>query len=318
MGIITRNEPLTICAVYHSPATQALLERNVMCTAAMNPGYEIRWLAADNTPGGGVVSLGDSVAVVKGAPLPAGVPSWAKGSYHHAAGITLLLPHIRTRFALILDVDYFIVRPRWAETILLYMKEKHLALFGSPYHPRDYGNYRYFPCAYCLFVDGTKIDFSGLDFSPRMETGEGSSRLKRFLRKTLPSAVVGQRYFIGASKDTGYEIYRRYAHDASVNIEVVTPVWEPRRSVFEYLLPERFCLVPKRKDSMSSQHFSLLGHTDLDGLGWEEYVWKGKPFSFHVRSGTTKMRDNTTEKIAFLDRILAEFRSAPDNGFVGK
>ena len=298
---------LTICAVYHSPETHALLEANIALTARMNPDSAICWLVADNSPDAPWETRVKGLATfIKGAPVPIGIPSWAKGSYHHAAGLNLLLPHIRTRYVLFLDVDFFLVGMGWYEGIISHMQEKNLAIFGAPYHPRDHRKYRYFPCAYCMFIDGSKINVKDLDFSPLVEM-ISSGRIRHFFAHDLPEKILKKRYSIHGTKDTGYKIYEKFSRDSTINAEYVIPVWNPRRNPIEYILPERLCLVPKRASSMSAHGFAECGHTNLTALDGEEFMRNDVPFGFHIKSGTNKMKESTEERMAFLWRVFEEF-----------
>ena len=298
---------LTICAVYHSPETRALLDMNVAFVRRMNPGSDIRWLVSDNSPNATREMRTEGlVTIIKGAAAPADVPAWARGSYHHAAGLNLLMPYITTRFVLFLDVDFFLVLANWTTLIISHMRKKNLAIFGAPYHPRDHRKYRYFPCVYCLFLDGSQIKFIDLDFSPDMRTAS-LGRLRRWCMQKLPEKILGKRYSIRGSKDTGFKFYEKFYNKRGVCFEYVIPVWHVTRSLIEYVLPERWCLVPKRKSFISRKGFAEYGHTNLAALDGEEFVWNGGPFGFHIKSGTNKMKESTKEKTAFLNSVLAEF-----------
>ena len=65
-------------------------------------------------------------------------------------------------------------------------------------------------------------------------------------------------------------------------------MFRPQRGDFQFrierLLPDRWCLVPKRPGYFSETGFRDRGLADLEGRGWEEFLWRGEPFGFHVRS----------------------------------
>ena len=67
----------------------------------------------------------------------------------------------------------------------------------------------------------------------------------------------------------------------SASVSAATPGFQYR---IERLLPDRWCLVPKRPGYFSESGFSEQGLADLDRRGWEEFLWRGEPFGFHVRS----------------------------------
>lgn len=294
---------LTICMVYHSPEARALLDMNIAFTARMNPGSDIRWLVADNSPNAPHETRTEgSMTIIKGAPVPVDAP--LPLSYHHAAGINLLLPFISTRYALIMDIDFFLVGARWEKAILSHMQEKDIAFFGAPYHPRHRRKYRYFPSVHCIFIDGGQITLSNLDFSPDVEI-VSPGRVRQIFRE-LSKKILKKRYLIRATKDTGFRIYERFHNNSAIHFEYVTSVWNPRRNPIEYILPERLCLVPKRMSSMSAKGFAHFGHTSLAELDGEEFIWNNALFGFHIKKGTTKkMKENTEERMTFLKGLLA-------------
>ncbi len=180
---------LTICSVsYHSRFHLAL---NYELTREQGDGF--RWLVVQNGPPEDLPQF----SVIPGANRPAAIPAGNPGikivSYHHAMGLNLALPHIRTRFAAFMDPDFFIVPP--LAKVLAYMDQRGLAFFGAPYAIDPNKNRRQdFPCAFCMFVDTQKVDIARFNFLP------DSARTD-------------------VMADTGYHIYTRYAdqpHDVAV------------------------------------------------------------------------------------------------------
>ena len=67
--------------------------------------------------------------------------------------------------------------------------------------------------------------------------------------------------------------------------------------------------VPKRPGYCSADGFGSMGAPDLASLGWEEFVWRGEPFAFHI--GATHSRESA-EYAAQLAGIVDLFgRRAP-------
>ena len=115
------------------------------------------------------------------------------------------VPHIKTRFALFLDPDFFIVPP--LAMVLDHMKTAWLVVLRRPYAIDPLKSRRQdFPCAFCMFVDTEKVDISAFDFMPDV------SRLD-------------------IMADTGIQIYTRYA-DAP--LEVVLPSYPSGSTDFRH------------------------------------------------------------------------------------
>lgn len=192
---------LTICSVsYHSGLH---LSANYELTREVNG--DVRWIVAQNGPHEELPRF----TVIAGAEPPktiaAGNPNIKIASYHHALGLNATLPHVKTRYALFLDPDFFVVPP--LARVIDYMKSRRLAFFGAPY-AIDPGKPRRqdFPCAFCMFVDTEKVDLAHFDFMP------DSSRTDLMA-------------------DTGIQIYTRYTDAA---LDVVLPSYPAGSTGFRH------------------------------------------------------------------------------------
>ncbi len=152
---------ITLCSVsFHSGLH---LATNYELTTQLNG--PLTWVVAQNGP---PESLPQFVALPGATPptsIPAGNPNIKIASYHHALGLNATLSQIKTRYALFLDPDFFVIPPLGQVTD--FMASKDLAFFGAPYaidpnKPRRQD----FPCAFCMFVDTHKVDISKFDFQP--------------------------------------------------------------------------------------------------------------------------------------------------------
>jgi len=284
---------LTICTV--SFDSWGWLVLHMALAQRLAPEAKLHWVVADNAPGGPGPALpaGVDVRVVPGAPFPD--RSYAAGSYHHGAGLNATLAYVRTRHALFLDPDFFVVRPHWPSGVLAHMEERGLAFFGAPWHPRWVYKVRYFPCAHCLFVDGARVPLASLDFRPDYEEVPAHAQRKEAL--PLPGRAIRQvlrivdplrlrkRRLVATSRDSSWRIYNRYARDPARPSECLQPVFDPGRTrVLEGLLPDRLRFVPGRPGYFTRAGFAAHGLPDLAALGWEEFFWRDEPFGFHVRS----------------------------------
>ena len=81
---------------------------------------------------------------------------------------------------------------------------------------------------------------------------------------------------------------------SGLRIECVQPVWKDRekRSKFsrfvDLFMPERFSFTPKRPGYFTDKGFKERGLTDFYEMNMEEYLWKGEPFSIHIRNAYRK------------------------------
>jgi hypothetical protein len=319
---------LTICSVsFHS---RKFLELNRDLTTRLNPGFSGgNWNVVENTPDGSAERFDfddHRFAVAPGVDAPRldDLPEkrrerW-RGSYHHGAALNQCVAGVRTRFVLVLDPDFFLVRENWIGEVTAHMAENDLTFFGVPWHPRWYRKYRYFPCVHCLFIDRSRVDLRGVDFLPdlagnpaRILSDVWAKHMRLLAQKrTLeawweilkqPRRAVAedwkQRKLIGTSRDTGFRLRETYARDGHHRYGVVEPVFRPEIDGFtpqpphvsglqtsrlvRLLVPDRFDYVPKRPDYFTGKSFRERGYVDVAYYGWEEFVWQDRPFGFHVR-----------------------------------
>lgn len=305
---------LTILSVYHSPQSAKLLQLNGEFTRARNSVCNWEWLVADNTLAGSNVSVASEYfTVIEGVRNPPQPPSpGMRGSYQLAASLHKLLPHVKTRFAAIIDGDCYLVYPEWASTILGYMQKKSLAFLGVPWHTRWWNKIRYFPnFIHACFLDLDKIRKDELDFFPQYD--------KKSLKKLTDSKGKGRRG-IGVSKDMGYAMYRRFVGRRDLRYECFTPVFRPaeewgsrsvplKRLLYRFI-PDKWSYVPKRPGAFTETSFKDKGYFDARSYGWEEFMWKGEPFCFHLRKTGPRLRSvSEDEEFTLVKRALASFQT---------
>lgn len=300
------NPELTICTVYHSPQTMRELERNYDLVKVLNPGVPFRWIVADNRPKDADFEIdGKKFEVYEGA----GDEYWGYklgwGSMRNGTGLNKLFPRVNSRFVLALDPDFYIVRSNWIRDVLIHMKERNLAFFGSTWHPKRYTKYRYFPSVHCFFVDCQKVPARELNFlpgfgDPRKKSVAPEKKKKRaalppFLKRIADIVTFKNRAYIGDSRDTGWMMYEKFFGREDLKYELCQATYKPWRdqkgmaralyvpnAAIEFFLPDRRCFIPKKKNYYSTVRFSDLGFPDIAGSGWEEFVWQGRPFGFHL------------------------------------
>jgi hypothetical protein len=299
---------LTILSAYHARESQRLLELNRGMTAGFNRGSSFRWLVADNAPEEFRRTLDRTkFMTIRGASSDASIPRWVRGSYQYAAGLNKLIPYIATRFVVALDSDFFIVRPDWITEVLTHIQAHGLAFFGVPWHPRWHRKPRLFPAPHTLFIDLERIPRQKLDFLPQYDFAPPRlwQKIKRRAFKLLPPTLQ-QRLQVGTSLDVASKLYLLYVSRPGVKYESVIPVHDPGdRGAFESLLPRRWSPTPP-EGSFSPTGFRELGFYDVRGAGWEEFLWKGRPYGFHLR-GSHKLKENFEKGIAEVEQALRPF-----------
>ncbi len=320
------NADLTIISVVHSPQNVRYTELNGEFAEKINRAKNWVWAVADNSPSELAGQLDrHKFSVIPGfkfEEMEKSIPKIFIGkrkvaSYHHARAINACLPYVKTRFLLVLDNDFYIVRPDWASEVLQYMEEKNLAIFGVPWPPYQYLKYRYFPAPHALFIDLEKIPLKNVDFTPQF-------LVPRFdwitpLKTYLPASII--RFFkdlrarrsIGFSRDTAYSLYQKY-YRSDMQYECVTPVFKPPASrgvlskALKIILPDQWQFVPKKKGYFTETGFGELGYFSALAYGGDEFMWQGKPFGFHVRRFKKSSVPLTPEEeINVLEDALASF-----------
>lgn len=320
------NPQLSIISVYHNTLAKQLLETNYALTKRLNPQTSFVWYAGDNTPNDFDQKLNPHEFIsIRNVPIE---DFHNLGSHHHASAINRCLKEVRTRYVLSLDSDCFIVRPNWINDIIAHMQKNDLAVFGVPYYVQDWQKYRYFPCVVGIVIDGEKVPLSTLDFSPlyQMDDQGNVNNAKQTLKKTLPHisapdvkkniflnktksflircrstlSIKKRRAYIGTARDTGYGIYTNYGSRPDIRSECVTGVLNRAQmkkelviglnTLYELLLPDQLCYLPKDKRYYTDCGFVSRGYVDVAALGWEEYIWKDAPFGTHIHGSTSKLK----------------------------
>ncbi len=228
---------------------------------------------------------------------------------------------VRTRFVLIADPDFYIVRPDWIRGVVGHMEVNRVGFFGAPWHPRWYRKYRYFPSVHCLFIDLASVESELLDFLPGtravtrrrrrrepgmggLAEGDGKNAVSwRGVAKSASSLIsnLWHRASVGASEDTGIGVFRRYGRAGQGSYECLVPTFRldddyaappPRRFSLglDLFLPDRLSYRPKRAGYYTTTRFRDVGFLDAARYGWEEFMWQGKPFGFHVRGHRLRKR----------------------------
>jgi hypothetical protein len=175
------------------------------------------------------------------------------------------------------------------------------------------------------------------DVSEKLGGGVWRDRLTRPLASWLERASgpvrdwVFKRYGlwvkrvqIGQSADCNVRIYRYCRTNrvrsgmAKISIcledygfHYAWPLWRQIKFLLgvyaEQLLPSRYNLRPLRHAASTRDSFAGHGLPDFRGAGWEEYFWRGKPFSVHIRSTARRFaRPQSEVQEAWLANFLVQ------------
>lgn len=292
-----------------------MLELNRRLIERLNPGRPVRWRIVRNHPlqDEDLDGVDDpDIEMLEGQQLPAGLRELKKfRSYHHALGLNVACREVSTRYLILIDPDCFIVRPNWLEDVLCHIGERGLAFFGTPYHPKAIAKFRYFPNSVFLVIDTNVVPTTALDWYPGADARSGRSWASRALE--LPFRLAGWQHRLRheESEDTGIRVYSRY-RDAGASAECVQPVMiseylssfmKPKQRVLEKVMPDRYCVIPKRPGYFTDRRFADFGFEDTARINAEEYMWRGEPFALHLRGAPESLRQDP----AAISRLLAQF-----------
>jgi hypothetical protein len=296
------------------------IRRQLQMIDAMNPGADFRFLAVDNaaqeTP---KLQIDDPRAEVIAGVDPAPLPLPGRGSYHHAAALNLAIRQVKTRYALVLDPDLFVVYRGWIGECLEHMRRRDLAFFGAPWHPRWYRKWRDFPCVHFLLVDLSKASASALDFTPAVVEDREKDERPLSLWLKAHASLWYARMLIETRRDTGWKLRRRFG---AARADLILPVVDldaeltrpkhlqgARGRWLERLMPRRWRFLPADGTWLAPEDAPGFSAEAFDDLGPEKFVWRGAPFAFHMRRNVRDRvfgRHDQSLEEADLAAVLAE------------
>jgi hypothetical protein len=277
---------LTLLSVKYGDPTH--LRRNAALCRRLNPSTPYTWIAVNNDFDAAFAAAPtQDFVVVPGAPRVS--RGGDRGSAHHAAGIMLGLRAVQTRYVLVLDHDFYAVRPAWMDQVLRYAGSKGLAFWGSVWHPRWSYQPRDFPSPHCLLIDLEQVRLEDLDFAPDM----GSDRLDAFVSNPRTPIPQPLRTLLQVARfrDTGWRVRERF-RTSGLRFERLQVHWN-RDAALEAapalhraladVLPTAFNPYPKGSDELTEASFLRAASSFGSAWGWEEFFWQGTPFALHLR-----------------------------------
>lgn len=286
----------------------ALLRANLRLLRQQNPDVTFRWVVVENTPASqSRLDNHEGFTLLEGL---APIESHGGASLHHAAALHKGLATITeqapgNRWLLVLDPDFFILRPNALAELSTYMAQRHLALLGAPWHPRHYEKWRGFPCMHCVLIDRTIVDITTLDATPDLSESKTSQHQAAHQRKLARAPVclklanhlwqgqlLAQRGHIEEARDTGWPLVAQFAPYPHL-VETLTPVfakhqWRINKKSqawkWDPLFPPDWRFRPPA-NSYSTEPFTMdpsLGLPEPQ-KSWEQWRWQGAPFGVHIR-----------------------------------
>ena len=237
-------------------------------------------------------------------------------SIFHSKGLSLGLKNSNSKYLLIIDPDFFVIRKNWIKNIIEYMEEKNIDLFSSPYHPVKDWTKPFTPCVYFMILNTEKINKNKLNFNPP-EINEILNK-KKILKKNLFEnnpmfywvLLIGflfrdkNRYQIRKLGDVGHNLLNFKEINLYLTQPAISKIKDLKlnRLILDRFLPDEYKLIQKNSN-FSFKTFKDFSYYDFRKLGCQEYFWQNMPFAFHLR-GSIKPFDNNLDE---LKKILGKF-----------
>lgn len=303
---------ITVCTVSFHNAPYLRLNWH-LCEHLNDGDSGVSWIVAENTPEGA------SDRLAPDNPHFTVIPGEGPGlrpNFQHTLALHRCLDLVKTRYLLVLDPDFYLVRPHWVRDVVEHMQREKLTFFGVPWHPKFSDKYRYFPAIHCFFVDLEKIDRSELDFRPLVKiqppckAPHGRTRVGDWLGLSARRRAIA---------DSGTRMFQRFANDPAHRYECALPVFrlpedKPisrswRSRALEIFLPDELCYLPKRRDTYTSRGLRELGFLKAAPANWEEFMWRGAPLGFHVRRNAGKQKRHAEQELEVLRSAVHQFET---------
>lgn len=311
---------LSICTTSYKSATFLRINREQV--ADLNPGVQVQWIVAENSPPDSSERLPENE---KGMNVIPGAGTGHTPAFHHTVALGKALDLASTRFVLVLDPDLYVVRPDWVREVTEHMLTKSLAIFAVPWHPHSKSKYRYFPAVHFALFDTERFPKTAIDFRPDYPDGKNDPNWPSgwnehdawYSPDPLAHALGKLAIFRGRRRihtSTGGRMYKRWAKDRSLRFELADPAWDPDKTpprrewsatVLDKLLPDDLCWHPRRYSAKWRDGFitSLLPRNAPSH--WEQFMWRNQPFCFHVRGNQDRAVRDTGQEIALVRNVLS-------------
>ncbi len=318
-----------------------LFETNVEILCKLNPNCKINWILVKND-GHDFFDINlklDRFRNQINFKFIQGHPNFFtpfdEGSYHHAAGIHFGLLEVSTRFLVIVDPDFYVVRPNWINELINHMGQNNLSFFGSVWDITNRAKQHDFPSVHFMAIDLNNIPIYTLDFTPILNKSAhirsiaNNIKAKMLDLKSRGFITISNYLFIfililkrKCSFDTGYRIrklfYRKSAFKQNYELLKFVPhplfigILEKTRKVFPRFLknwlPGFLGLIPNKMTNKSG-FIRKVDPIFYKNNCWEEFRFGKDPFAFHCRRVINSFRgtlDNTEMPMHLKARNLSQ------------
>jgi hypothetical protein len=224
-------------------------------------------------------------------------------SYHHASAINYGLSIIDAEIIIIIDSDFFIIQRDWIKELVKIFLNDQIVFFGAPYYPKYFSKYKYFPCAHFMAINLNKVEKKRLNFTPNLKSYNRIQKIIGFLNLPLGIEKI---FLVGKSKDTGFNVYKNFSKTKYISL---VPYFEIKISnllkFYSKIVPDKFSIYPKKKESYTSMRY-FTPNLNKENSEWEEYYYKDKLYSLHMRLGGKLLQNNTliNEYFNQIDNII--------------
>jgi hypothetical protein len=298
---------VSITILFTNYKTERFIELNINLIKDLNEYENVHFYVVNNDPKSFIreLNLHKFITIFDN---PVSPENHINASYHHASAINYGISKVTTDFLIVLDADFFIVHTNWIKETINFMLKNSKVVFGSPYHPRYFTKYRYFPCGHFMIFDLSQIDKNILDFTPQLNSYQ---QLQEKCDKLYVPGFLKKFLYNGKSKDTGYLVYEKLHLKDEVNYASLIPVIDKygwKSKLLASILPEKLSVIPKRKETYSHKLFDVK-YIEQQFERWEQYYWGNTPYAIHLRMGGRTFSDHKlVDKIIyqlnlFLNRI---------------
>ncbi|MFN3267265.1 MAG: glycosyltransferase family A protein [Deinococcales bacterium] len=282
--------------------SSAFLERNANLCRILNPDTDYHWIVVNNDSDPNLSS--SEFKILPAVPKPI---AQDKGSTHHANAINSALAEVSSRFVLVLDHDFFVVRPNWIKLVLAYMQQHNLTFLASQWHPRWSYQPQRLPSVHFMLIDLEKVELKTLDFSPDFAGNYFDNLISSPKIPLLPALRTLLQ--TGRFRDTGYRLQKLFRQqrfeclDLFVDMDALTAQAPKLHHLAKRWLPQTLSPLPKNTSFYSTTSFLRAVNPEAYKSGWEEFFWQKQPFAFHLRR--VGRVSSQTDDLAMLERVLA-------------
>ena len=325
---------VTICTVCTDD--DILLEKNIEIINSQNKSLKILWIIVLNKEINEKFLNQEKYS--KDILFVNGLPRNLIGSIalHHSIGLNISKKYIKTKNVIFIDPDFFLLKKNIILEVFNNMNKNKLSIYGTPWHPKWYTKYRYFPCSHCLFVDLNLVDLNYLDFRPiKIVWDKQYSHLNQYNNNWSLIVKIIIKFFSFNKKienfisymlfkrtencfdgDTSHrifllkkDIFYKYGYFSpyfSVINDWLVPIpWSLNRFI-EFFLPERWSYFPKKKNYVTFKN--KLGDY-ISSLGYESFFYNNKIIGLHIRGHPKRMvkKRNKREEVSNLQKIYKDF-----------